>query len=62
MDGASGEHRGLVRGGRTLGRLTVMPVVGPMLPSIERLTLAHVTAVPEWHPEHAAFEPFPVHA
>jgi len=62
MDGASGEHRGLVRGGRNLGRLTVMPVVGPMLPSIERLTLAHVTAVPEWHPEHAAFEPFPVHA
>jgi N-acyl homoserine lactone hydrolase len=29
---------------------------------IERLTLAVVTAVPEWHPEHATFEPFPVHA
>ena len=29
---------------------------------IERLTLAVVTAVPEWHPEHATFQPFPVHA
>lgn len=29
---------------------------------IERLTLAVVTAVPEWHPEHATFRPFPVHA
>ncbi len=33
-----------------------------MLPSVERLTLARVTAVPDWHPEHATFEPFPVHA
>lgn len=33
-----------------------------MLPSIERLTLARVTAVPTWHPEHATFAPFPVHA
>ncbi|MGZ8752593.1 MAG: N-acyl homoserine lactonase family protein [Acidimicrobiia bacterium] len=32
------------------------------LPEVERLTLARVTAVPEWHPEHATFEPFPVHA
>jgi N-acyl homoserine lactone hydrolase len=32
------------------------------LPAIERLTLAVVTAVPEWHPEHVGFEPFPVHA
>jgi glyoxylase-like metal-dependent hydrolase (beta-lactamase superfamily II) len=24
--------------------------------------LATVTSVPEWHPEHATFEPFPVHA
>lgn len=32
------------------------------LPVVERLTLARVTAVPEWHPEHATFEPFPVHA
>ena len=32
------------------------------LPSVERLTLAAVTAVPEWHPEHASFQPFPVHA
>jgi N-acyl homoserine lactone hydrolase len=29
---------------------------------IERLTLAVVTRVPEWHPEYASFEPFPVHA
>ncbi len=34
----------------------------PTSPSIERLTLARVTAVPDWHPEHATFEPFPVHA
>ena len=32
------------------------------LPTIERLTLAVVEAVPERHPEHAVFEPFPVHA
>jgi len=32
------------------------------LPTIQRVTLAHVTRLPEWHPEHLAFEPFPVHA
>lgn len=32
------------------------------LPRVERLTLAQVRAVPDWHPEHASFEPFPVHA
>jgi glyoxylase-like metal-dependent hydrolase (beta-lactamase superfamily II) len=32
------------------------------LPAIDRLTLAVVEAVPELHPEHATFEPFPVHA
>jgi N-acyl homoserine lactone hydrolase len=31
------------------------------LPRVERLTLARVTKVPDWHPEHARFEPFPVH-
>jgi glyoxylase-like metal-dependent hydrolase (beta-lactamase superfamily II) len=31
------------------------------LPRIERVILAHVTKLPEWHPEHAGFEPFPVH-
>ena len=29
---------------------------------IDRLVLATVTTVPEWHPEHDTFEPFPVHA
>ena len=33
-----------------------------VLPVIERLTLAVVTAVPEWHPEHARFDSFPVYA
>lgn len=33
-----------------------------VLPVVERLTLAVVTAVPEWHPEHERFEPFPVYA
>lgn len=33
-----------------------------VLPGIERLTLAVVEAVPEWHPEHTTFKPFPVHA
>ena len=33
-----------------------------MLPQIDRLILATVTTVPEWHPEHDTFEPFPVHA
>src|SRR5580658_4763731 len=32
-----------------------------VLPAIDRLTLAVVTTVPEWHPEHARFDPFPVH-
>lgn len=32
------------------------------LPLIDRLDLATVTTVPEWHPEHGTFEPFPVHA
>jgi len=32
------------------------------VPQIERLVLATVTTVPEWHPEHHTFEPFPVHA
>ena len=34
----------------------------PFLPRIDRLMLAEVTAVPAWHPEHASFAPFPVHA
>lgn len=33
----------------------------PELPTIERLTLAVVTAVPPEHPEYDTFEPFPVH-
>ncbi len=32
------------------------------LPQIDRLVLATVTTVPEWHPQHDTFEPFPVHA
>ena len=32
------------------------------LPTVERLTLARVTRVPEWHPEYGAFEPFAVYA
>lgn len=32
------------------------------MPAIERLTVARVNQVPEWHPEHHTFEPFPVHA
>ncbi|HEY7069672.1 MAG TPA: N-acyl homoserine lactonase family protein [Acidimicrobiales bacterium] len=31
-----------------------------VLPRIERMLLAVVETVPEWHPEHATFEPFPV--
>ena len=31
------------------------------LPQIDRLVLATVITVPEWHPEHDTFEPFPVH-
>ncbi len=37
-----------------------MPLSEP--PEVHRLTLATVTSVPEWHPEHDTFEPFPVHA
>jgi N-acyl homoserine lactone hydrolase len=32
------------------------------LPQIDRLVLATVTTVPERHPQHDTFEPFPVHA
>jgi glyoxylase-like metal-dependent hydrolase (beta-lactamase superfamily II) len=32
------------------------------VPQIDRLMLATVTSVPEWHPEHETFEPYPVHA
>jgi glyoxylase-like metal-dependent hydrolase (beta-lactamase superfamily II) len=32
------------------------------MPDVERLLLAVVEAVPEWHPEHATFQPFPVYA
>jgi len=37
-------------------------VLQSKLPLVERLTLAIVTSVPEWHPEHEVFAPFPVHA
>lgn len=32
------------------------------LPPVRRLLLATVRRVPQWHPEHAGFRPFPVHA
>ena len=32
------------------------------LPHVDRLVLATVNSVPEWHPEHGTFEPFPVYA
>jgi N-acyl homoserine lactone hydrolase len=32
------------------------------MPLIDRLALATVSSVPEWHPEHDTFAPFPVHA
>jgi N-acyl homoserine lactone hydrolase len=32
------------------------------LPKIDRLELATVTRVPDWHPEHATFAAFPVYA
>ena len=32
------------------------------LPQIDRLILATVTTVPEWHPQHDTFEPSPAHA
>ena len=38
------------------------PVPVRALPTVQRLTLATVTAVPEWHPEHHDFVPIPVHA
>lgn len=34
----------------------------PVIPKVERLLLATIRSVPAWHPEHASFEPFPVHA
>lgn len=37
-------------------------MVLPVLPTIDRLTLAKVTAVPDWHPQRESFEPFPVYA
>jgi glyoxylase-like metal-dependent hydrolase (beta-lactamase superfamily II) len=40
----------------------LLPVALSTLPKIDRLVLATVTTVPEWHPEHDTFEPFPVHA
>ncbi len=33
-----------------------------VMPGGERLLLAVVEAAPTWHPEHATFQPFPVHA
>lgn len=33
-----------------------------VLPAVERLVLGTIGTVPEWHPEHATFKPFPVHA
>jgi hypothetical protein len=32
------------------------------LPPVDRLSLATVTSVPEWHPVHVGFAPNPVHA
>jgi N-acyl homoserine lactone hydrolase len=32
------------------------------MPKIDRLELATVTRVPDWHPEYATFRPFPVYA
>jgi len=40
----------------------LLPVALSTLPQIDRLVLATVTTVPEWHPQHDTFEPFPVHA
>ena len=42
------------------GRLLLVPL--SQLPQVDRLVLATVNSVPEWHPEHDSFEPFPVHA
>ena len=33
-----------------------------VVPRVERLTLAMIEAVPDWHPEPDTFKPFPVHA
>lgn len=41
---------------------TLLSVSLTVVPSVERLLLAVVEAVPEWHPEHAEFQPFPVYA
>lgn len=41
---------------------TFLSVALTVLPGVERLLLAVVEAVPEWHPEHATFQPFPVFA
>ena len=40
----------------------MIPMSLPQMPRIDRLTLSTVSRVPEWHPEHATFQPFPVHA
>jgi glyoxylase-like metal-dependent hydrolase (beta-lactamase superfamily II) len=43
-------------------RSRLLAVALSTLPQIDRLVLATVTTVPEWHPEHDTFVPFPVHA
>ena len=43
-------------GGTLTSRL--LPVALSTLPQIDRLVLATVTTVPEWHPERDTFEPF----
>ena len=43
-------------------RSRLLPVALSTLPQIDRLVLATVTAVPDWHSQHDTFEPFPVHA
>ena len=57
MIGRSGERPGDL----TEPPSTVDPCRLSGLPVIDRLTVARVTRVPEWHPEHGVFEPFPVH-
>jgi glyoxylase-like metal-dependent hydrolase (beta-lactamase superfamily II) len=56
------DNFGLAEGDRPTWSPTVCSMPLTSLPSIERLTLAVVQALPEHHPEHATFEPFPVHA
>ena len=46
--------------GRARSSLLLVPL--SKLPQLDRLMLATVTSVPEWHPEHDTFEPYPVHA